>query len=371
MKKIFLSIAILLVLAFAFIPAAISNSVEEVKTIDSLDIKIGQMIMMGIHDRKTLDEKDSLLEELKNKMGGIILFEKNIAAEKSYEQIKKLISDLQASASTPLFMAIDEEGGRVHRLKEKYGFVAMPSAAYLGKKENTDSTFFFADRLAQQLADLGFNLNFAPTVDVAINPNNPIIAKANRSYSADAQAVSNHALAFIKAHHQYNIKTSLKHFPGHGSSAGDTHKGMVDVTKTWQEIELLPYQQIIAAGQCDALMSCHVINCNLDTGCVPSTLSKAITTHLLRGSLGFKGVVFSDDMQMDAIAKMYGLENSIKMAIDAGIDVLVFGNNVILSKQNSAKEIHAIIKKMVLNGQISEARIDESYRRIMTMKNKK
>ncbi|HYG38357.1 MAG TPA: class A beta-lactamase, subclass A2 [Cytophagales bacterium] len=343
---------------------------EEVPS-PSLDDKIGQMIMMGINERKSLSSTDPLRKELNaNKMGGIILFEKNISNSNSYENLKKLISDLQAETSTPLFISIDEEGGKVHRLKEKYGFVAMPSAAYLGNLSNMDSTFFYADRLAAQLADLGINMNFAPAVDVAINPNNPIIAKVERSYSDDPEMVTQHALAFIKAHHKNGIKTTLKHFPGHGSSSSDTHKGLVDVTNQWQFSELIPYRKIIESGSCDAIVSCHVINCHLDVDCIPSTLSKTITTTILRGLLGFEGVVFSDDMQMYAISKNYGLETSVKMAINAGVDVLVFGNNVNLSDRTTASEIHAVIKKLVEEGAISENRIEEAYQRIIKLKQK-
>jgi beta-N-acetylhexosaminidase len=180
--------------------------------------------------------------------------------------------------------------------------------------------------------------------------------------------VSNHAKAFIQAQHAYHVSTTLKHFPGHGSSASDTHKGLVDVTKQWQFKELMPYRKIIDAGLCDAVISCHVINCHLDTACVPSTLSKIITTDILRGALGFKGVVFSDDMQMNAISKNYGLENSIRMAINAGVDVLVFGNNVNLTDRISADRIHGIIKKLVQKGEISEQRINEAYLRIKDLK---
>ena len=365
MKKLisFLLIFCLGLITFSFI----TPSAEEV----SLDEQIAQMIMMGIHDRKNLKANDTLREEIQNKMGGIILFEKNISSVNSYDSLKKLVSSLQAASSVPLFMAIDEEGGRVHRLKEKYGFVAMPSAQYLGNLSNADSTYFFAERLAAQMQDLGFNLNFAPTVDVAVNPNNPIIALSKRSYSSDAEKVAQHALAFNTAMHQHNIKTTLKHFPGHGSSSGDTHKGLVDVTKQWKEEELVPYKRIFASGDCDALLSCHVVNCNLDTACWPCTMSNKVTTQLLRNDLKFEGVVFSDDMQMDAISKMYGIEKSIKMAINAGVDVLVFGNNVVLSRQTSATKVHAIIKKLVLNGEISRERIKQSYDRIMALKKKK
>ena len=338
----------------------------------SLDIKIGQMIMVGINDRKSLDPNDSLRKELSaGKIGGIILFEKNIAKDSSAKKIKKLIEDLKSETPIPLFVGIDEEGGKVHRLKEKYGFVPMPSAFYLGNLSVTDSTYYYAKQLASELSDLGFNLNFAPVVDVDLNPDNAIISKVGRSYSCDPAIVTDQALVFIKAHHSKNVKATLKHFPGHGSSSTDTHKGLVDVTKQWQLKELIPYKRIIQSGECDAIVSCHVINCHLDTNCVPSTLSKVITTELLRDLLGFNGVVFSDDMQMYAISKNYGLEQSIKMAINAGVDVLVFGNNVNATDRITATKIHNIIMRLVQNKEITTNRIDESYLRILAFKKKK
>jgi beta-N-acetylhexosaminidase len=338
----------------------------------SLDAKIGQMIMVGINERTTLAGSDQIKEEIsKNKMGGIILFEKNISPSNSKENLKKLISDLQDKASIPLFISIDEEGGKVHRLKEKYGFVKMPSAAYLGAMDLPDSTLYYTNNLASLLAELGINLNYAPNVDLALNKNNPVIAKAERSYSPDPEVVSRQALLSIKGHHEHGIKTIIKHFPGHGSSSTDSHFGITDVTKDWKFIELTPYNNIIKSGTCDAIMSAHIINCHLDTNCLPATLSKVIITDILRGLLGFNGVVFSDDMQMHAISKNYGLENAIKLSILAGVDVLVFGNNVNLNERTTATEVHAIIKKLVKSREISEDRINEAFNRIIELKRKK
>lgn len=337
----------------------------------SLDEKIGQMIMIGINDRKSIAATDSVLMEIRSgKVGGIIMFEKNIAPSNSAETLKKLISDLQASASTPLFISIDEEGGKVHRLKEKYGFVPMPSAGYLGNLNNLDSTTYYTTNLAKELKELGFNLNYAPCLDLATNLNNPIIAKVGRSYSADPDAVARQAAASINAHHTQGIKTIVKHFPGHGSSSSDSHLGIVDVTNQWNIIELMPYKTLINSGTIDAVMTAHIINEHLDQSKLPGTLSKVMVTDMLRGMLGFKGVVFSDDMQMYAISKNYGQENAIKLSILAGVDVLVFGNNVSASDRMKASEIHTIIKKLVLSGDIPESRINEAYERILTLKNK-
>jgi beta-N-acetylhexosaminidase len=338
----------------------------------SLDEKIGQMIMIGINDRKSLPANDSLIAEIKSgKMGGIILFEKNISNTNSAAALKKFIADMQNYASTPLFMSIDEEGGKVHRLKEKYGFVSMPSAGYLGNLNRIDSTIYYTIRLATELKELGFNLNYAPCLDLATNPNNPIIAKVGRSYSADPAIVSAHAAASINAHHTQGVKTIVKHFPGHGSSMSDSHLGIVDVTNQWNIIELLPYKTLIDSGYIDAVMTAHIINEHLDASKLPGTLSKVIVTDILRTMLGYKGVVFSDDMQMYAISKNYGQENAIKLSILAGVDVLVFGNNVTITDRIKASEIHAIIKKLVMSGEIPESRINEAYERIMELKNKK
>ena len=338
---------------------------------DSLDLKIGQMIMIGINDRTSLNPDDSLVLELKDdKIGGIILFEKNIAKTNSRETLKKLIADLQKNSNIPLFISIDEEGGKVHRLKEKYGFVRMPSAAYLGTINNTDTTVYYTKNLAAQLADLGINLNYAPVVDLALNKDNPIIAKYGRSYSADPAIVTKHARTSIQTHHAYGVKTILKHFPGHGSSMSDSHLGITDVTNQWNIVELLPYKDLIQSGDVDAIMTAHIVNAHLDSTLLPATLSKTVITDVLRNMLEFKGVVFSDDMQMYAISKNYGLENSIKLSILAGVDVLVFGNNVTVTDRIKASDIHAIIKAMVKSGQISESRINESYQRIMQLKQK-
>lgn len=341
-------------------------------TEDSLDIKIGQMILVGINDRTALASSDPLIKELASrKIGGIALFEKNVSKKNSKENLKKLISALQSHAPIPLFISIDEEGGNVHRLKEKYGFPKMPSAAYLGSVDNEDSTLFYNRRLAALMAELGINFNFAPVVDLALNKNNPIIYKVGRSFSDNPEVVTKHALLSIRAQHEYGVKTILKHFPGHGSSSTDTHAGMTEVTDQWKIIELLPFKNIIRSGKCDAIMTAHVVNCHLDTSCLPGTLSKTVITDLLRNLLDFNGVVVSDDMQMYAISKNYGLENAIRLSILAGVDVLLFGNNVNETDRITGSEIHAIVKKLVKSGQISEDRIDESYQRIMALKKKK
>jgi beta-N-acetylhexosaminidase len=363
---------VLLALVFAC-ANVLGAAAKKMEGPDSLDIKIGQMIMVGIGDRTELAENDPLLGELRSsKLGGVVLFEKNIAKTDSRSKMVKLTSDLKNNATIPLLITIDEEGGKVHRLKEKYGFVAMPSAAYLGRLDNPDSSFYYNRRLSNELNELGINFNYAPCLDLAVNPENTVIVKRERSFSSQPEMVTKHALLCIQAHHENNVKTILKHFPGHGSSSGDSHVGIVDVTNTWNFKELIPYSSVIQSGRCDAIMTAHIINKNWDNTLLPATLSVKVIDGILRKLLGYNGVIFSDDMQMHAISKNYGFEKAIELAVNAGVDILMFGNNVDPKDTPiTASEVHAILKKLVKKKKITEERINTAFSRIMALKNKK
>lgn len=335
---------------------------------DSLDIKIGQMILIGFPGPQ-VDTK--VLEEVRNgKVGSVIVFEKNIPKSNSFIELKKILWTYQQAAPIPLFIGIDQEGGRVNRLKNKYGFPNSITAEAMGKSPSLDSVKFYSEATAATLAGLGININFAPVVDLASNPSNPIIAKVGRSFSANPDTVVLMAREVIKTHHRMNVLTALKHFPGHGSSKDDTHLGIADVTATWSDQELRPYRTLIQSGLADAVMSAHIVNKKLDPSGAPGTLSPKILNGILRKEMNFEGVVFSDDMQMHAIAKYYGLEEAIRMAILAGIDIMIFSNNITGSQERTVDKVHAIIRGLVSGGIISEDRINESYKRIMALKRK-
>ncbi len=334
---------------------------------------IGQMIMVGTRGMTIEEVTPAFQQQIKDgKIGGIVLFDYDVVKKKAHrniqspEQVKGLISSLQKLAPTPLFMAVDQEGGRVNRLKTKYGFPASVSNQYLGDLDNIDSTQYYANLIATTCQGLGFNVNFAPAVDVNYNPKNPVIGKIERSYSADPELVVKHASIMIKAQDAKGILSTLKHFPGHGSSQSDSHYGVADVTKYWQESELIPFEKL---GQLDnnvAIMTAHVVNQNLDRD-FPATLSKKIITGILREKLGFQGVIFSDDMQMEAVNAQFGFEAIVKNSINAGVDVLVFGNNLIYNEDIPTKIIDTVTK-MVENGEISRKQIEQSYERIKEAK---
>jgi beta-N-acetylhexosaminidase len=335
---------------------------------DSLDIKIGQMILIGFPGQ-SVDPK--VLEEVRQgKVGSIIIFEKNIPPTNSFIALKKITWTYQQAAPIPLLIGIDQEGGRVNRLKDKYGFPKSITAAAMGKSRTLDSVRFYAEATATTLAGLGININFGPVVDLASNPNNPIIAKVGRAFSANEDSVIMFAKEVIKQHHRYNVLTSLKHFPGHGSSKDDTHLGIADVTNTWEERELKPYQVLIDSGYADAVMTSHIVNRKLDDEGNPGTLSHDVLTGILRDKLKFDGVVFTDDMQMHAITKHYGLEDAIRLAINGGVDIMTFSNNIQGSDERTVDKVHSIIKDFVKKGIIKRERIDESYARVMKLKSR-
>lgn len=336
------------------------------QAMDSLSIKIGQMILIGMPKAEV--DSAVLHEVATGKAGSIILFEKNIPKTNSYAGLKKMIWTYQKAAPIPLFVSIDQEGGKVNRLKEKYGFPRSITATASGKAKTLDSVRFYASSTATTLAGLGINVNFAPCVDVAVNPYNTVIVKVERSFSANEDTVTMMAREYVREHRKAGVITSLKHFPGHGSSKEDTHFGVADVTNTWSERELKPYQSLLASGDVDAVMTSHIVNRSLDKSGLPGTLSTEIIDGVLRKKLGFQGVVFSDDMQMHAITKQYGMEESIRLAINAGVDILCFSNNIQGSEERTVDKVYTVIRGFVEKGQISKERIDESFRRIMKLK---
>ncbi len=343
----------------------------------SLREKIGQLLLLGFKGSTAADTARIVGDLRDHAIGNVILFDLDMTATidggapgrrniESPEQVRALIAHLQSHARLPLLVAIDQEGGRVNRLKPAYGFPESISHEELGARDDVAFTRQQAEATARTLASLGLNWNLAPVVDLDANPDNPIIKGKRRAFAADPTKVARHAAAFVEGHRAHGVLTCLKHFPGHGSAVGDTHLGFVDVTQTWHPRELLPFRQLIAAGQCDAVMSAHVFHAGLDPE-RPSTLSPHVIDGILREQFGFHGVVISDDMEMKAISSRYGLEKSIPAALNAGVDILCFGNNLAYDPDIAPKAV-AIIERAVRDGVVSEERIIEACTRVLTLK---
>lgn len=349
----------------------------------SLRDKIGQMLILGF-DGKKIEATSPIVRAIdESNIGGVILFDYNYQTKKfdknisSPEQVKLLNQRLQSTNSAanvkhnrknlPLLISVDYEGGQVNRLKEEYGFPATVSAKTLEGMQPSEASKL-TKTMAKTLHSAGFNLDFAPVLDVDINPNNPIIGKLERSFSDNPDVVAKYAHLFSQPLLAHHIQCAYKHFPGHGSSTADSHLGFVDVTDTWHEDELIPYQKSLAMPHhCGMIMTAHIVNRRLDALGLPATLSNTILTGILRNELKFDGVIVTDDMQMKAIAANYGLETALTMAINAGADMIIFGNQLV-SKPQDPQEVINIIEKKVTAGEISIDRINEAYRHISHFK---
>jgi beta-N-acetylhexosaminidase len=354
-------------LTLLFLALLLSLNATQVSNVSDEKLKkmIGKMLVIGFSDNK-VDENSPIIKQInKYDLGGVILFDrfmskndkqKNIV---SPEQVKKLTADLQRLSNKPILISIDQEGGKVSRLRKDYGFEYIPSAHAVGKKTAKEAEKIYQTQ-AKMLAQAGLNTNFAPVVDLAINPKNKVIVGLKRAYSSSATKVSAYAKICIDAQSKEGIISVLKHFPGHGSSLGDSHKGFVDITQTWSKKELEPYKNLIASNSVDMIMTAHVFNAHLDKN-YPATLSYNVNTKLLRQEMAYRGVIISDDMQMQAISKHYSVAQAVTLAINAGVDILLFGNQL---SGNQADTLVNTIFAEVKKGNIPYSRLVESNARI-------
>lgn len=337
-----------------------------------IETMIGQMLMVGFQG-STPEQIEPTLELIKKGIiGGVILYNEKITVRppaphniRSPQQVKTLTTCLRRAAPVPLLIAVDQEGGLVNRLKQEYGFPPTPAWAEIGVESDPLKTLQFSQNIAIELQNLGINLNLAPVLDLGANPES-FIVKRQRCFSGDPELVSRHAEIFIQGHRKFNILTAGKHFPGQGSTKGDTHEGLVDVSATWSEEELKPYEHLIKNNSLFCIMTSHIFNRKLDPE-YPATLSRKILTGLLRETMEFKGVIISDDPQMKALADHYSLEEILECMIHAGVDLFCFGNNLTYVP-DIAKKAQKIILHLIQTGHISQKRISTSYQRIMKLK---
>ncbi|MFA5878235.1 MAG: glycoside hydrolase family 3 N-terminal domain-containing protein [Candidatus Staskawiczbacteria bacterium] len=388
MKKLLISFIIIgllgILIVALFLYANPTKGIDPIDTREPQDVRltdeqlkeeIGQMIMIGFRGTEAAEDSEisKIIKEVK--IGGVVLFDLDVPSNSfprnivNYQQTKGLIASIQKYSVTPLFVAVDAEGGSVNRLKAKYGFLPIVSAEKMGEDKTLQTVYRESTELAGELKGLGFNMNLAPVVDVNINPESPAIGALGRSFSSDPEEVINQARIFIQNHLEDNIITVEKHFPGHGSAAGDSHKGFTDVTNTYRAEELIPFQTLNEEGLLKAVMTAHITNANIDKD-YPATLSKYFLQDILRGQIGFDGVIISDDMQMAAISNNYPLDEAIILSINAGVDVISVLNNSSSGYDGEmAYKVRDIIFNAVKGGKITEARIGESYNRILDLKN--
>ncbi|MRN55135.1 beta-N-acetylhexosaminidase [Paenibacillus monticola] len=346
--------------AAAPVPSQENDSVTQTIAGMTLEEKIGQMLLVGI-DGTVLDANAKKMITQDN-VGGIILYAANI---KDLKGMVSLVNSLKKSNSTnpvPLFMSVDQEGGKVSRMPAE--FAKIPSNGIVGDSNNAATAKTMGTLLAREILAAGFNMNFAPVLDINSNPDNPVIG--DRSFGSSASKVIKLGIAEMQGIESEGIVPVIKHFPGHGDTSVDSHLELPVVNKTAAQLaklEWLPFQAAIKANA-DAVMVAHILFPKLDPN-KPASLSDIIIGKQLRGDMGFKGVVITDDLTMGAITKHFNLGNAAIDTVKAGSDILLIAHEY----ENEQIVLKALLQS-VKKGEITEARIDESVHRILALKNK-
>lgn len=340
---------------------------EETKELDkikekidsmTLEQKIGQLFIVGFEGDIINDE---IIDLVKNQeVGGLIYFSRNVVDS---NQIITLNNEIKAiKKDIPLFISVDEEGGVVSRVPDE--FLKLPSSGYIGKFDDENLSYNIGSIISKELKSLGFNMDFAPVLDIDSNPNNTVIGE--RAFGNNADIVSKLGIKTMEGLRDGGIIPVVKHFPGHGDTDIDSHYGLPIVTKTLEELnnlEFIPFKNAIENGA-DVVMVSSIILSSIDSE-YPATMSKKVTTDILRNKLNFDGVIATDDMTMGAIMDNYNLTDAVIMAINAGNDLIL----VCHGYDDIIKSISAV-KDAVSSNIISEERIDESVYRILKLKEK-
>lgn len=331
----------------------------------SLEQKIGQMFMVCYRQDKNgnniLEMNEEMVSDLKKyQFGGIILFGENIDTK---EQTKTLIHQYQSVSQIPLFMAVDEEGGRVSRLHASGKIEAqnVPSAKEMGLQGEA-AVYNWNKTIAEELLELGFNMDFAPVADIDTNSENTVIG--DRAYSSDPEQTAKMVAEAVKGLQENGMIATAKHFPGHGDTTTDTHKEQTILPYDKQRLETvewLPFESAIIQGV-DCIMVAHIKMPNVTSDNLPASLSKE-ALDILREQLNFNGIIVTDALNMGAVSNEYSSEQVAVMAINAGVDIL-------LMPQSIQEAVNGIIKA-VNEGTISEERIDKSVKRILSLKYEK
>ncbi|MEI8320885.1 MAG: glycoside hydrolase family 3 N-terminal domain-containing protein [Alphaproteobacteria bacterium] len=335
--------------------------------------KISHLLIVGFHG---VHEEDEGVQRMAKQIsagtaGGVILFGYNI---ESPTQVKKLTGFLKKHAcGQPLLMAVDQEGGRVERLSPQKGFKGFKTPKAVSHLSAEDALKHYTE-MASELAEHGFNLDFAPCVDMdPLHYTCPVIGGLDRSFGHETRQIVKYGKIVMEALKDKHILNCIKHFPGHGSALGDTHEGYVDVSEQWEEKELRPFMELVHSQGVDMVMTAHIFNKHLDAK-NPATFSKGTLSLLREG--GYQGIIISDDLHMSAIQKHYSFEESIVKAFAAGNDMVIFSNSPAAAKGIETfkpdpllpEKFIQVVQRAVHSNLLKEESISASFERVMTLK---
>ena len=341
----------------------IKSQRDEVKElIESMSIneKIGQLMIVGFNGTSVDENLNDLVKN--SYIGGVILFKDNVESLDGVTELINNIKLLNIENKIPLFISVDEEGGVVSRTPNE--FLKLPSSLSIGAYNNENMSYKVGEIIAQELKLMGYNMDYAPVLDVLSNPNNTVIG--SRAFGRDVDTVSNLGVSVMKGISENNVISVVKHFPGHGDTSVDSHYGLPLVEKSLEELkelEFIPFQWAINNGA-DVIMVSHILLQSIDSE-NPATMSKKIISNILRNEMNFDGVVISDDMTMAAIMDNYDIGEASVKAINAGVDIIL----VCHGYDNEMKVLNSI-SEAVNSGEITEERLNESVYRILSLKNK-
>lgn len=337
----------------------------------TLEEKVGQLFFVrpealkGHNDLATLRKYDKGVTRFSRDMekgirrypvGGVVLFAKNIA---NPEQTKKLIADLKRASTRPLIIAVDEEGGRVARVANNPRMQVI-NVGEMGKVDSERRAYLAGHRIGKYLNEYGFDMDFAPVADVLTNPANTLVK--GRSFGSDAMACGNYAKAYIDGLHDFGIMSTVKHFPGHGGWEKDSH---ISLSESLADLEALRRQEFVAfrkalGGNTEAVMIAHMVFPKITKDRIPASLNRYFITDLLRKELGFQGLIITDSLAMDAVAKYFGHEEAAVKAINAGADILLMPGDL----SRAYKGVLEAVRK----GIIAEARINAAVEKQLCYK---
>ncbi len=301
---------------------------------------------------------DAMTDSLqKYHVGGIIFFGKNITDP---QQLAEFISALQENSTTPLFIAVDEEGGIVSRLANHPNFdlPEYESAAAVGATGEPDQAFEMGNTIGTYLKSYGFNMDFAPDADVNTNPLNPVIGE--RAFSSDAETAAEMAASMAEGLRQNGIIPVFKHFPGHGDTAEDSHNSCAVSYKTEEEMANCEWLPFLRATEADGIMVGHIAAPSITGNMTPASLSYTMVTEILKERIGFRGLVITDSLAMDAVAKELSPGEAAVQAIEAGCDIILMPNGL--------AESYQAVLDAIAEGRLSEDRIDKSVAKILGVK---
>lgn len=342
-------------------PDPVEEPIDEIDEIQerldnmTLEEKVGQLLIVGFEGTELNDNTKALIEDIG--VGGLIFFGRNI--ESKY-QVKALVEDIKEISNIPLFLAIDEEGGKVSRLPQEYK--RLPDSFDIGSTNDTDLAFTYGELLGNRVKSLGLNLNFAPVMDIHSNPNNPVIGK--RAFGNTVEVVKEMGMQVANGIRSTSVIPSIKHFPGHGDTSTDSHKELPIINKTLDELmdfELNPFKAAINED-IETIMIAHILIPSIDEE-FPATLSQKIISGLLRDKMKYDGVIISDDMTMGAIVNNYSLEEAVIDYLKAGGDLVLICHGI-----DNPRIVFDKIIECVELGELTIEDIDEKVYRIIELK---